>query len=160
MSKRKTVVFAGVAFSLVCAMAVSSVSRALADSPSPFHFAVKTSSANTNGQLTGIGPEDAPVRSAVLTQSIEITLRCRKHIGVGADIRGTMPVMDRDTTRATLRITEDIIPRRTIVAIIRPPYVAAYPSYSYFPAPYYSYPPIYTAVPRRAFYAPRGYYYW
>ena len=153
MSKRKTVVFAGVAFSLVCAMAASSVSRALADSPSPFHFAVKTSPASANGQLTGIGPEDAPVRSAVLTQSDRDHIKVQEvHWGYGGGYRayyapqyyaGYAPYYPAP-----------------YYSYYPTPYVAAYPSYSYFPAPYYSYPPIYTAVPRRAFYAPRGYYYW
>jgi hypothetical protein len=167
VSERKTVIFGGVALVVICSLAVSPVPRTLADSPSPFHFAVQMSAANANRQLMGIGPGDAPVRSAVLTQSDRDHIKVQEaHWGSGGGYRG-YGYGPRYYAGYGPRYYAGYSPYYSYYSApyynygyYPTPYVAAYPSYSYFPAPYYSYPPIYTAVPRRAFYAPRGYYYW
>ena len=167
MSKRTTIGFAGVTFdgdlrrgNFVNVAGIGGFAVAVSFCGKDEHCRAAA------GQLTGIGPEDAPVRSAVLTQSDRDHIKVQEaHWGWGGYRAYYGPQYYAGygpRYYAGYAPYYSYYPAPYYNSYYPTPYVAAYPSYSYsyFPAPYYSYPPIYTAVPRRAFYAPRGYYYW
>ncbi len=102
---------------LMSVAVLSAAGEAKAEGKVPASFAVKKT----------VGPADAPVRTAVYSQTDREQVKFQS---VGWRGRGYYGAY----------------------------YAPYYPSYSYYPAPYYTYyypaPPVYTYVPRRAYYAP------
>jgi hypothetical protein len=128
---------------LAALVLLNTANQVLAETKVPVRTAVHTTVVPENA---GIGPADAPVRSAVLTTADKQQVKVqevwwgrpyRAYYG-GGYYGGYAPYYPA-------------------------PYTSYYAPYSYSVAPYYAYPPVitYRVAPRRAFYGPvYGGYFW
>jgi hypothetical protein len=132
----------------IAVLAVLTAQQAMAQSSVPIKLAVQTT---VNPSTVGIGPADAPVRSAVFTPAD------RKQVTV-QPVHWFGPRYSYGYAPYYAGYAAPYYGYGAYPA----PYIAAYPApyVSYFRAPYYAYPPVYSyrIAPRRAFYS--GGYYW
>lgn len=121
--------------------------QAMAESKVPVQLAVQTT---VDASPTGIGPADAPVRSAVYTSADRKQVKVQPAHWFGPRY-GYAPYYARYRAPYYYGYAPYAVPYYSAYA---PPYTAYYA-----PAPYYAYPPVYTyrIAPRRAYY---GAYYW